>query len=96
MRKEIEAKDKIISEFQKAAHKEHHYDADNEPILGVIEYTDTNKVTEKMFKETENLRREIDMQSQEISKYKEQKEELLKLNLVRIQLFRSSQNKSTN
>jgi cell division protein FtsB len=60
----------------------------------VIEYTELNKVTEKLFKESEHLRKEIESKEESIEKLQEQKGELIKLNLVVLFLFRSSPNKS--
>lgn len=54
----------------------------------MIEFTDVNRVSERLFKEAESLRREIEIQSQEIFKLKEQKDELLKLNLVQMLINR--------
>lgn len=79
----METKDRRIADLLKqAGNKERRDDSDGEAEVAVVEYTDLTKVSEKLFKEAESLRREIEMKGQEIAKLREQKEELVKLNLV--------------
>lgn len=83
LKREVETKDRRIADLLKqAGNKERRDDSDGEAEVAVVEYTDLTKVSEKLFKEAESLRREIEMKGQEITKLREQKEELVKLNLI--------------
>lgn len=94
LKKELETKDRKLLQASKQ-HK-HHDLEDGLEATNTIEYTDLTKATDKVFKENELLRKEIEVKDQEIAKQKEQKEELVKLNLVPLHPLRSSPSRSTN
>lgn len=75
MRKELENRDKKIIELSKEG-------IENKADTKIIEITQLNLITKKLKDQIVDMNNEIDAKKAETNKYKEQKEDLLKLNLL--------------